>query len=397
MRNAIRHSGLLMGLAVTAIVLSFWSSSHDAFAKSKFKGTIKVGIVSDLTGVFQTASNIQGALAYFDKVNAAGGVDGYKIVPSQYDTTSSQSGAVQAIRRAIAARPAAVVGASFAASPGLPTLAQSGIPAVGDGFAPGWTGHRTLFSVDGDVTTHLSDVYFVVLKKYAGASKIALLGAPLLEGDLKNLAGQASRAGVQLVMQDFGLPDVLDAPTALSVAEQIKSSGAQGVVDIGEVGVQQLQTDLNQLNAHVTVLVPQFTPATADENGALYDEQWANPYIKGDPGVTTYIKTMKKYGYGSVLYTASFAPFRYAQAALLVQGLEKAGPPFAHAAVVKALSTTKRFTAGGMIPPASFPQFQKVGTHCQSVMQVVNGQWKGLTSGPSPFICGGPSLADPTS
>ncbi|HEX3803126.1 MAG TPA: hypothetical protein VHV75_09820 [Solirubrobacteraceae bacterium] len=49
-----------------------------------------------------------------------------------------------------------------------------------------------------------------------------------------------------------------------------------------------------------------------------------------------------------------------------------------------------------MIPPASFPLFQKVGTHCQSVMKVVNGQWTGLTSGPNPFVCGGPSLPDPS-
>jgi hypothetical protein len=198
-------------------------------------------------------------------------------------------------------------------------------------------------------------------------------------------------------MKDVGLSLVPTSAQFLATAEQIKSSGAGAVVDLGVEGVSQLQVDLNQLGAKASVIATDFSPATSNENGLLFSLPWAEPYISGDPGITQYTAAMNKYGYGNLLDTASYAPFRWAQAALLVQALKTAGPPFSQAAVVKALSETKNFTANGVVPPVSFPEFQTIGGHCQTVMQVVNGQWKALINGPSPFVCGGQSTADPAS
>ena len=390
MKGLATVSGIVtLATAVGGVGLS-GASAHS------FKGTIKVGVVADLTGPLSVASDMQGALAYFDKVNAAGGVDGYKIVPTEYDTQSSPSAAVQAFRRAIAAKPAAIIGSSDVAASALPALAQSGIPSVGDGFAPGWTGHKNLFPIEGDQVGHYSNVMLVVQKLYGHATKIALLGGTVGLPDAKNVLAQASKSGVQIVMQDMDVPLVPTSAQFLSLAEQIKASGAQGVVGLGVAGQSQLQIDLNQLGADTTVIATDFGAATTSENGLLYSNSWAEPYVKHDPGMNAYIAAMRKYGYGKLVYTTAYGPIKWAMAALLVQGLKKAGPPFSRKAVIKVLGKTKNFTANGVVPDASFPAFQKIGTSCQVVLKVVNGQWVSEKNNAYPFVCGGPSLPNPS-
>lgn len=359
---------------------------------SGFKGTIKIGLVSDFTGDLEVASNMQGAMAYIDHVNANGGVDGYKLVAKQFDAQSSPTAAVQAVRQAIAYRPAGIIGASFVMSTALPTLASSGIPSVGDGFIGGWTGHKNLFPVDGDQATHESDVSLVAARKFAHSTKIAFIGSPIDAPQQKVVISHAASAGVKIVLKDLTEQLVPTSPQYLAMAQEIKASGAGAVVDYGIENMSALQTDLNQLGAsNIKVVGTDMPPATPGADGLLVALPWATNYVKGDPGITTYIGAMRRFGYGKVIATAAYAPFRWAQAALLVQGLENAGPPFTKAKVVRALSNVRNFTADGIIAPASFPAYQTVGGHCDAVAQVAHGKWKALTNGPSPFICGGRS------
>jgi len=395
-QRIVRHMKLLASAsAAVALATAVGGVGLSGASAASYKGTVKVSIVGDITGDLSVASVMQGALAYFDSVNAQGGVDGYKIVPKEYDTQSSPTTAVQAFRSAIAGKPDIILGGSFVAASGLPTLAKSGIPTVGDGTAPGWTGHKTLFPVLGDEATHISNVLFTVDKKYGGADKVALLGSDLYTADLKNLADHAKAAGVTLAMQDLTLPLVPTSAQLLTAAEQVKSSGAQGVVAIGVENLDELQIDLNQLGAKVSVVTTDLVAApTKTQDGLIYSDPWADVYTTKDPGVTAFKAAMTKYGYGKLLATSAYAPLRYAQAALVVTALQAAGPPFSHSAVVKALSKVKNFTANGILPAVSFPSFQTVGDHCQTVLKLVNAKWVSETNGIDPFLCGGPSLPD---
>jgi branched-chain amino acid transport system substrate-binding protein len=362
-------------------------------------------MVADLTGAFSPVTGLQGAYAYIDSVNAAGGVDGYKIVATTYDAASSPATALQAFRRAIADNPAAILEATIPDASALPLVAQSGIPAIGAGFVPGWTGHPTMFSPIGDVSTHLSDMWLLMLKHYAGATKIAVVTSPLEKADAELTASLGPAAGVKIVMDDTGEPNILTSASALSLAQRLKSAGATGVVMYGiETGESLTQADLNQLGGGVTVAQPgEFGPALIKEfgariNGELYGEAWVPPYVTGDPGLQEFMAAMNKYGYGSLIYTAPNNSLRYAQMKMLVeQGLKPAGAPFTHAAVVNSLSTLKNYTADGLLPNTTYPKFQQVGENCLSVMKVVNGQWVSLTNGTFPFFCGGPSLPTPSS
>lgn len=370
------------------------ASSSSSTTTRSFKGTIKVAVISDLTGPSSIGAGTQGILAMFDSVNASGGIDGYKIVPTEYDTASDPATAVQAVRHAIAAKPAAVVSGSFSIGSGLPTLAASGIPAIGDGGASGWIGHGSLFSIVGDQTVHTSDTSLLIAKKYAGATKIALIGSSYSSLAQKALEADASKVGVQIVLKDVGLPIAPTSAEFLSAAEQMKSDGAQAVIDSGSEGLSELQIDLNQLGTKAKVVTnDEYSTPSPRENGLIFTDAWANPYVTDDPGIEAYKAAMQKFGYGSLVKTNVWTPLRWAEADLLVTALKTAGPPFSNAAVVKALSETKNFTAGGVVPPASYPQLQQTGDHCQAVMEVEGTKWVSLINGSNPFICGAPSQA----
>jgi ABC-type branched-subunit amino acid transport system substrate-binding protein len=385
---------LVVALATAFLGTAGASAATKQAHSSRFKGTVTIGLIADFTGDLEVASNTQGALAFIKHVNSTGGVDGYKLVAKEFDAQSSPTAAVQAVRQAIAAKPAGIIGASFVITPGLPTLAATGIPTVGDGFVGGWTKNKSLFPVNGDFATHESVVDLDIAKKFGKSTKVAFLGSAIDAPQQKVLLAHGASAGITFVLKDFTEPLVPTSPQYLSMAEEVKASGAGVVVEFGIEDMVPLQTDLNQLGAsNVHVIGSDEPPPTAAANGLLTGLPWASGFVTGDPGVTAYIAAMKADGFGSQIATAAYAPMRWAQAALLVQGLEAAGPPFKHAAVVKALSHIKDFTANGIIAPASFPLYQDSGGKCDNVNEIVNGKWKSVINGPLPFICAPTSFA----
>jgi ABC-type branched-subunit amino acid transport system substrate-binding protein len=397
-QQVVRHmrwSAVALVVAIATVVSGVAGASAAVKPhKSQFKGTVTIGLISDFTGNLEIASNTQGALAFVKYVNSTGGVDHYKLVAKEFDAQSSPTGAVSAVRQAIAAKPAGIIGASFVITSALPTLAATGIPTVGDGFVGGWTKQKSLFPVNGDFATHESVVDLDIAKKFGKSTKVAFIGSAIDASQQKVLVAHAASAGITFVLKDFSEPLVPTSPQYLSMAEEIKSSGAGAVVDFGIENMVPLQTDLNQLgDTKVHVIGSDQPPATSGANGLLVGLPWATGFVKGDAGVTAYIAAMKAAGFGSQIATAAYAPIRWAQAALLVQGLEAAGPPFKRAAVIKALTNIKDFTANGIIAPASFPAYQNSGGKCDNVNEIVNGKWTSLINGSLPFICAPTSFA----
>lgn len=385
---------LVVACAWTAVAAT--AAGHTATvvghaAKARFKGTVNIGLISDYTGDLEVASDMQGAQSYINYVNAHGGIDGYKLVGKAFDAGSSPTMAVQAARSAIASHPAGIISASETIGSGLGALAQSGIPTVGDGFIGGYTGHKNVFPAGGDFATHVSDVYLVIAKKYAHATKIALIGSAINASVQAVVENDASQAGISFVYKNLTLPLVPTAPQLLSLAQQVKASGAQAIVDFGVEQLQQLQVDLNQLGAKVHAIGSVVEPGSTSANGTMYALPWATTFVKRDPGITDYNNAMIKYGYRKYLATDLYGPFRWTQVALMVQGLKAAGPPFNHAAVVDALRHVKNFSANGIIPAVSFPAAQNQGSHCDTAGEIINGKWTSLINGPNPFVCGGPA------
>src|SRR5690349_7251901 len=187
-RSVVAVTLLALVVALASATASSAGPVRPASATAPKAKTLTVALVADLTGFFAANSGWQGAMAYFKKFNASGGIHGVKIKVRIFDSGTDPQKALQATQAALAIHPAAYMSGSGALYTALPTVAQSGVPAIGDGFAPQWgAGYHNFFSVLGDLTTHLSSVWLNVLKSQ-GATKLALLTAPIEKGDIDLMA-----------------------------------------------------------------------------------------------------------------------------------------------------------------------------------------------------------------
>jgi ABC-type branched-subunit amino acid transport system substrate-binding protein len=391
------------GLVVAACALVLSLGAGSASSAGSAPKTLNVAIATDLTGIFSVASGWQGVASYFKTLNAKGGIHGVKLNFKLYDGGSNPSQALQATQRALASNPVAYLAASPFLYTALPTVAKSGIPAIGDGLSPQWgQGIKTFFSVSGDLTTHLSDVWLRVLKSQ-GASKVALLTSPLEKGDIELMDADTGPLGLTTVLKDVSLPGALQSPDALRVAQRIYASGADGVLIFGLLGGIQVAVDLNQLGWKGHVLeTSEIGQGVIDQygakaDGAIWGAHIASVYATKAPGVRQFLTDMKRWGYSDVPAKAAYSLQKYAEAKMLVEkGLTPCYPSFSRACIISHLSKLKAYTAGGLVSKISYPAFQNGAPTCLSVAKIVNGKWVALTNGTFPFLCGGPSKPVPT-
>ena len=55
--------------------------------------------------------------------------------------------------------------------------------------------------------------------------------------------------------------------------------------------------------------------------------------------------------------------------------------------VIADLNKLKDFTADGMVPKASFPDFHEKGTDCLGTSEMKGGEWVAAKDGDYPFVC----------
>jgi branched-chain amino acid transport system substrate-binding protein len=166
-------------------VLGFVSASPATAAASPgvTKTTIKIGIVSDLTGA--AASTFEDSVpamdARFKEVNKAGGVNGRTITWAVADTESSPTGAETAVKDLVQTQGAFLIATD---TPllfgGAPYLNQAGIPVLGyavDG--PEWyeQPNTNMFAFSGDSATKVPGYTDGGFWKETGATKISFVAS----------------------------------------------------------------------------------------------------------------------------------------------------------------------------------------------------------------------------
>lgn len=134
-------------IAVTvALISTACSSSGSGDAGGGSDGTVTIADLVDLTGAnasIGTAAQA-GTLTALHEINAAGGINGAKVVVKPYDAQSSVTAAGSVIRDAVSAKPAAIVGevvsselasaASVIGSGGVPWVTVNTPSSVTDSF-----------------------------------------------------------------------------------------------------------------------------------------------------------------------------------------------------------------------------------------------------------------------
>jgi branched-chain amino acid transport system substrate-binding protein len=233
----------LLGCAVTVVAactaLAACSSSggsgsgSSAAAGSK---TITIGFVTDLTGSASSGflTSKQGINAYLDRINAAGGVNGYKIKYVLADTASTPTGALTAVQKLVQQDNVfAIVEDSSDFFGAEPFALQQGIPVVGTAIdGPYWGDPKdtNLFAAPGVTNENYENAADGQFMKSQGVTKCASLGyasspssALSAAGFVKSCEAAGLTSGYLNTQFPFGSTNV--GPVALAM----KKAGVDGL------------------------------------------------------------------------------------------------------------------------------------------------------------------------
>jgi branched-chain amino acid transport system substrate-binding protein len=209
---APRRGKQIAVLAAAALALAACSSSSSSGSSSasgssaSAKAPFKVAIVADLTGPSSPVviPFAQGAEAYFHMINAHGGINGHQIeYGTPIDGQSTTTGAVSAIKAALASNPDAIVGELTGLAAGQDLLAAAKIPTmVAAAPSPSW-----------NIGSKLYPWYFSMVGDFLG---------PYVEG-FKQLFG-GSIAGKKIDFVTLNMPAEIFQSD--STAKALQAAGA---------------------------------------------------------------------------------------------------------------------------------------------------------------------------
>jgi branched-chain amino acid transport system substrate-binding protein len=238
MRKAVTVAGIATIATVAAACGSSSSGGNNPSGGGGSGATIKIGVVTSLTG--QAASGFTGTeagvKAAIGAANAAGGINGHKVTYEMLDDQSSASGAAAAVRKGIQQdHDFAILSISSDFFGAYKIATQAKEPVVGSGFdgGPEWRdiqGNPTLFDVLGAGDYSAVSTTEGKALKLMGATKVGSIGyieSPSSSEAAKSAVASGVAAGLQkgyLANVHFGTTDV--GPQVIG----IKDSHTDGVV-----------------------------------------------------------------------------------------------------------------------------------------------------------------------
>jgi branched-chain amino acid transport system substrate-binding protein len=348
-------------------------------AASAAKAPIIIALISDQTGgtASSYANDQFGAQAYFDAVNAAGGVDGHKIDLVLGDTQGSASGNLTAAQTMVEDKGAyAVIDLSTATFGAATYLQKQGVPVIGaevDGPEWGQKPNSNMFSVSGTLLTPYNGKTYsynngVELFKQLHDNKLAQIVA--------NVPSAISAADSTFAAaKSIGVSQCLDAVTPLgdvnftTFALQMKSLKCNAVEVLSTVSTCiAVASALKQagLNKVADVCATGYDQSVLDQPSALAAMQGVltgtSINVLGndiDAPTKLFLSRLKKYtAFAGGIPNVNII-YAYESAALVVKGLQLAGPTASRASFISHLRTISSFTGAGLIaaPGDNFTHF----------------------------------------
>jgi branched-chain amino acid transport system substrate-binding protein len=363
----------LLGVAACS---SAGSSGSSAASGSASGGTIKVGLLSDLTGAYADGPSMEGGVkARFALQNAEGGVDGKKLQYVQADTTSTVPGTLSAAQTLVQNdHVLGIIGGNFNLSGAVTFLKQQNVPVVGfftasqDFGNPAFT---NLFSATGSgnpgflVTTTYGNFF-----KSQGATSIAGVGYPDASSTNSVIATMkgAQAVGLHVAYEDTSLP--IGSTDVGALALNIKKSGADAIYlpileDTAFALLAQLKEDGVKLKAAVLLTgygqatlgsPPAVAAAQGDDFMTFQQQAEANT-----PATKQMLAAFAKYA--SLTGEPYYDDIQgWVLADLFIRGLEAAGGNPTASSFISGLRKVNNYVAGGLYAkPIDFSQFGNLG------------------------------------
>jgi ABC-type branched-subunit amino acid transport system substrate-binding protein len=426
--RAGRRSRRLGAVAILALacgtVLAACSSSPSTAPGSNTSSTassahgsspIDVGSIATITGAGagDFAAFIPGMQAYFDMVNAHGGVNGHHLVLAHnLDDGGSPTTFTQLAHTLIEQDHAfAVFVSTFWFSPNIFTTTNT--PTYGYNVSGNWAGPNNLFAAGGSTQDYHAIAppvsYFM---KRAHANSVALIsygqGIPASYPACSTLGQDLRAAGIDVSYEDL---DASLGGNFTSAAQQIAAHHSNFLVscieDSDDISLarnlQQYGVNISQLwlNGYDQQLLDQYQSLM---QGVYIDANGFVPFSAPTdfpgtyPGMEQYFTEMRKYEPAYV--TNQLAMQGWQSASLFTEGVKLAGPHPTPQALIAATNRVTDFTSGGVSAPVNWTSAHTTQSFpiCPSFVQVKGASFVPVTTGGHQvFICFGQhtNLKDP--
>jgi ABC-type branched-subunit amino acid transport system substrate-binding protein len=369
---------------------------------------IDVGAISTLSGPISAdfAPLVKGVQAYFDMVDARGGVRGRKIDLAYDLDDGGTPGRFVSLAHTVVDQDHAfaVLASSYFFNPTYFTSTCT--PTYGYNVTGDWAGPPNLFGSGGSVQTYnsiLPEIAYLLDKTKSTSLAVLAYNVSSSSAACQTAVNRLTAAGYHISYTDLKLPPVnadvtpdvqhilaaksdfvLSCMTVngnISLARAVKQYGLK-VKQLWLNGGDQSALDhYTSLMQGVYFLI-QHVPLTADQ--------------KVYPGLKEYLSAMKKY---EPAYVGTETAIQgWESAALLVAGIRAAGKTPTQANLVKVTNQMTTFTADGLMTPVDWtlthvkatPPFCSAFTQAQgTVLRPV------LTRGKQVFLCFGPRVRHP--
>ncbi len=368
--------------------------------------SITVGTISTQTGTLASnfSSLIYGEKAYYDYINAQGGVNGRKIdykyaLDDGGNPTTFNQLANTLINQDHVFAVTGVATAFF--SPNL--FVESGIPTYGYNVTGNWSGPSNLFAAGGSVQYYPAEgpqVAFVARQttKPGTAPSVAFIAYGIAASADACQAGQNSLTAAGYKVSYSDLKVNYPGSTVATDVQRMKQAGSNIVVSCMDVqGNVTMARAIKQYGLNMTQLwFSGNDQSTLDQNQSLMQGTYFSiahvPFTASQStfaGLGLYVKEMKKYEPAYV--DDEVAIQGWESASLFVQGVKMAGNNLTWANVLKQDNSLTSFTAGGLIAPVNWKDAGHSGhapPYCAAFIKVSGDKYvAALNTGQNVFNC----------
>ncbi len=391
--------GSVAGIAGSAGTAGAASTSS---APGVTSNSITVGTISTQTGPISSnfSSLIYGEKAYFDYINAQGGINGRKInLKYTLDDGGNPSQFTQLANTLVNQDHVfAVTGvASAFFTPNI--FVEAKIPTYGYNVTGNWSGPKNLFAAGGSVQYYGAEgPQFSYIARSTKADKIAIVayGVASSAAACQAAGNSLTAAGYNVVYSDYKI--AYPGTTVATDVQRMKQAGAnmvascmdvQGNITMGRA-IQQYGMKTSQL------WLSGNDQSTLDQNqslmqGVYFDIQHV-PFTapqSGYPGLKLYLTQMNKY---QPKYAQDEVAIQgWESASLFAAGVKAAGNNLTDANVIAQTNKMTSFTAGGLTAITNWAVSGHSGhapPYCSAFIQVKGTKYvPTLNVGKSVFNC----------